>query len=303
MKRSILLALLAAGCSDNGSGGQPEERDRWAPITVVAVNDPLRYFAERIGGNLVQVEMPAPEGEDPAYWKPAPEDVARFQKADLILLNGAGYAGWVATATLPGSRTFDTSYAIRERFLEADSVTHSHGPQGAHSHGTTAFTTWLDVSLAVEQAAAVQEALARSLSGHESVLQSAFQNLEKDLAALDAGLKRLAVQHPSVPLLASHPVYQYAAHRYGWNLQSLHWEPDEEPGPEEWNRLKQIRAQHPAAVMLWEADPLPETAARLRQMGVEPVLFDPCGGASAERDFVKSMRANLDRLSRALDSR
>ncbi|MBW1743769.1 MAG: hypothetical protein JRJ47_10130 [Deltaproteobacteria bacterium] len=44
----------------------------WArsPLSVYVVNYPLKYFAERIGGDHVDVEFPAPKGTDPAYWIP-----------------------------------------------------------------------------------------------------------------------------------------------------------------------------------------------------------------------------------------
>ncbi len=40
------------------------------PLNVYVVNYPLKYFAERIGGEHVKVEFPAPTDVDPAYWNP-----------------------------------------------------------------------------------------------------------------------------------------------------------------------------------------------------------------------------------------
>ncbi len=52
----------------------------------------------------MDVLFPVPEEVDPAYWKPEAEDVAAYQRADLILLNGASYAKWVDFVKLPRSR-------------------------------------------------------------------------------------------------------------------------------------------------------------------------------------------------------
>jgi zinc transport system substrate-binding protein len=41
-------------------------------------------------------------------------------------------------------------------------------------------------------------------------------------------------------LLASHPVYQYLARRYGLNLRSLVWETDEVPKLENARNLEQV---------------------------------------------------------------
>ncbi|MEJ2085889.1 MAG: zinc ABC transporter substrate-binding protein, partial [Acidobacteriota bacterium] len=69
-----------------------------APLVLYTVNYPLQYFAQRIGGDLVEAAFPAPEGDDPAYWKPTPEQILAYQNADLILLNGADYAKWLTLA-------------------------------------------------------------------------------------------------------------------------------------------------------------------------------------------------------------
>ena len=94
-------------------------------------------------------------------WSPGPEVVTAYQAADLILLNGAGYAGWVSRVSLPEGKLIDTSASFADRYLTvAEAVTHSHGPEGEHAHEATAFTTWLDPTLALEQAGAIHAALA-----------------------------------------------------------------------------------------------------------------------------------------------
>ncbi|RLA05886.1 MAG: zinc ABC transporter substrate-binding protein, partial [Gammaproteobacteria bacterium] len=65
----------------------------------MTVNYPLAYFAERIGGEQVEVGFPVPADVDPAFWSPAADAVAAYQAADVIILNGATYAKWVPKVT------------------------------------------------------------------------------------------------------------------------------------------------------------------------------------------------------------
>ena len=112
------------------------------PLVVAVVNYPLAYMAERIGGEHVEVRFSVPADVDPAFWQPTAEDILAMQAADVILCNGAGYANWMSTATLPTSRVVDTSAAFSGRLIaRTDLVTHTHGPDGDHAHGDTAFTT------------------------------------------------------------------------------------------------------------------------------------------------------------------
>ena len=271
-----------------------------AQPTVYVVNYPLQYFAERIGAEQVHVVFPAPADEDPAFWKPDVETIAAFQAADLILINGAAYAKWLKTASLPKSKTIDTSRRFKADYIEIqDTGTHSHGPTGEHSHAGTAFTTWLDFRQAARQAEAVTEGLSRLLPEHKDTFERRYAELEQDLLALDERLDTIAARQRTQPLLASHPVYQYLAKRYGLNLQSVLWEPEVMPDDEEWQRLQSILQGHAAAWMLWEGDPLPTSADKLQALGVKSLVFDPCGNTPQQGDFLSVMQQNVARLQQA----
>jgi zinc transport system substrate-binding protein len=270
-------------------------------LTVYTVNYPLKYFAERIAGEHAEVVFPAPAEIDPAFWKPAATTIGAYQRADLILLNGAGYAKWVARVSLPRRRLVDTSAAFADRLIRTDvGIAHSHGAGAEHAHAGTAFTTWLDPRQAMLQAEAIKRALIKKRPRFEADFEDNFAALESDLYELDAGLRSVLANIRGGALLASHPVYQYLARAYDLELRSLLWEPDEFPAEDEWQALGGLAAKNSAKWMLWEGEPLIESVARLEQMGIRSLLFDPCGNAPQEGDYLGVMRANLGRLERAL---
>jgi zinc transport system substrate-binding protein len=291
--RSVVLLMVAGVLV--GCGGERIEKvapmpEVDEPLLVAVVNYPLMYFAERIGGDQVRVLFPAPPDEDPAYWSPDAETIMAYQQADLILLNGAGYAKWVERATLPASRLVDTSAGIAERLIPlAEVVTHSHGPKGKHEHTGFAFTTWLDPDLAAAQAQAVAEALVRLRPDEEDRFRAALAGLEADLGDMDRRLAAAATKLGDAPLLFSHPVYQYLKRKYGLNGVSVHREPGEPPNMDE---LRRLLDQHPAQWMVWEGEPLAESKAQLEAVGVGSVVYDPCGDRPVEGDFLSVMEKN-----------
>ncbi len=293
---SVIL-LSACGGAERAEDSSAAGTGTDSRLSVYVVNYPLQYFAERIGGDLVDVQFPAPADIDPAFWSPDAETVARYQGADLILLNGASYAKWVERMTLPSSKLVNTSASFEDRYMYIeDVVTHTHGPAGEHDHGQIAFTTWLDPTLAVEQARAIQEALATALPSAAETFQSGFESLEGDLLAIDARLSEMTAGRSDQPLLGSHPVYQYLKRRYDLNLVSVNFEPDEVPTEEAWRGLDALLGEHPAPLMLWEGEPLEQTANRLRAMGVESIVFDPSRNAPREGGYLVVMRRNVDNL-------
>jgi len=293
-------ALWLAAC-DRPPAEEPSAPEQASgPLRVLAVNEPLACFARRIGIELVDARCPAPAGEDPAYWEPDDDELVEIQRADLILLNGAGYAHWVETASLSPSKLVDTSAGFRDRLIETEGTSvHSHGPEGEHSHGQTAFTTWLDLDLACRHADAVLAALRRALPEHDEGLQQRHAVLVDELRDLDEALDAWGASLEGSPILTSHPVYQYLARAYGLAVESVHWEPGEMPPDEQWKGLEALVERHPAAWMLWEGPPSPETAVRLESLGVHSVVFDPCGGPHPGEDFLSVLQANLERLRAA----
>jgi zinc transport system substrate-binding protein len=292
--------VLVLGCSAEAPDSPPEEgptetaAEATAKLTVFTVNYPLYYFAERLGGDLVAVSFPAPADEDPAYWAPSPEIVAQYQQADLILLNGVSYAKWLERASLPVGRTIYTSSSFKERWIPLEEgPVHSHGPEGEHSHKGYAFTTWLDLELAAEQARAVAAALIEALPQHQAQIEAELETLLADLVALDRELIAVAERIGDQPVLVSHPVYQYLVARYGLNARSVHWEPDEPPTAEQWQELEELLDSHPAGWMIWEAAPDASTVTRLGDLGLQSAVFRPCGNRPPAGDLLSVMRGNV----------
>ena len=289
--------VACAGPKEGAPGDETPEAQASAfaaaPLTVYTVNYPLAYFAERIGGERVEAVLPAPPDVDPANWSPDPDTVAAYQGADLILLNGAGYAKWVARSSLPESRLIDTSAPFREELLPLEGVaTHTHGPGGEHVHAGWAFTTWLDPALAKEHARAVAAALAGASPADAALFADRLAGLEADLESLDRRLTATRQTLADRPVLFSHPVYQYLIRRYGLNARSVHWEPGEMPGEEMWHELEGILEHHPARLMIWEGEPLPDLAERLEALGIASIVFDPCANTPADGDLMSVMERN-----------
>ena len=269
-------------------------------LKIFTVNYPLQYFAERIAGTHAIVVFPAPADVDPAYWMPDTGTISDYQQADLILLNGAHYAKWVGKVSLPSSKMVDTSRKFKDQYIySTEATTHSHGPEGAHAHESLAFTTWLDFKFAVKQARAIEKALSRKRPELKDTFQENFLALEKDLLALDRELQEMAAKKINKPLVGSHPVYDYLAKGYGFNIKSVHWEPDENPSFQQWQNLEKMLVDHPAKWMVWEGEPLPAVVEKLKEIDVSSLVYDPCGNVPEKGDYLRVMQNNVRNIKAA----
>jgi zinc transport system substrate-binding protein len=287
--QALALTVLLSAIPDSTPAG-----DR---LVVMTVNYPLQYFAERIGGDHVEAVLPAPEIVDPAVWFPDEATVRRYRRADLVLLNGAGYAKWVENASLPRHRQVNTSASFADGYLPVENVTiHSQGSDAGNGNTGTASTTWLDFYQAAQQAEAIMEALADRRPQQRAEFEVNYKALRQELLALDLDIQRLVAKRPGKPLFVSLPVYQYFARRYQLRLQSVAWDPDAMPPEQEWEQLLYAQEDFPAAWMIWEAQPISEIRQKLESMDIGVVVFRPCANRPPQGDFMDVMKRNIENL-------
>ena len=93
--------------------------------------------------------------------------------------------------------------------------------------------------------------------------------------------------------------YDYFSRRYRLNIKSVHWEPDEIPANAQWLELRGILKAHPAKWMIWEGKPESGTIAKLKSIGIDSLVFDPCGNAPDQGDFLSVMEKNVENLKLA----
>lgn len=305
-RRTLLFTLGTASALLFSCEKKPEEPRSTFPkssrLQIFAANQPLAYFADRIGGTEVDVHLPMPKDIDPAFWHPTDDDIAQFQHADLIVMNGAAYSKWAEKVTLPESKIVDTSATFANRLIEVKNVvSHSHGKAGEHSHSGTAFTTWLDFNQAIAQADAIREALTKLKPDQVELFALNFDVLHKELMEFDVRMLAVGKKLGDTPLVASHPIYQYWARRYQLNVQSLLWEPEQETSVEQLQDLKNLLATHPAKWMLWEGDPAQDSVDKLKTLGVESVVFDPCANVPDAGTWRSVMDSNVQAMEKMAD--
>jgi zinc transport system substrate-binding protein len=267
---------------------------------VQSTNYPLHYFAERLATDAFDLSYVVDPEIDPAFWKPGKSDVGAFQKADLILKNGADYEKWMKRVSLKTSPQVDTSKAFAGKFLKAPGKEHRHGDGSVHSHAGTAFTTWIDLSQAALQAEAIAIRFKQSQPDTAAKIDENLAALLADLSELDGRLKAFGKAWGEKPLVASHPIYQYFARAYGLKIEGIEWEPEMEIKDSDLAELKAILAKHPANWMIWEDAPSEANIAAVAELGLKSVVFAPCANRPAEGDWLAVMKANVERMEAML---
>lgn len=88
----LLFTTVLGGCGAETSD-EPVDPNR---LQVMASFYTMYDFAQKIGGEHVQVTCMVPSGTEPHDWEPSTKDITRMEQADVFIYNGAGMEHWVS---------------------------------------------------------------------------------------------------------------------------------------------------------------------------------------------------------------
>lgn len=88
----LLFTAVFVGCGTEASD-EPVDPNR---LQVMASFYTMYDFAQKIGGEHVQVTCMVPSGTEPHDWEPSTKDITRMEQADVFIYNGAGMEHWVS---------------------------------------------------------------------------------------------------------------------------------------------------------------------------------------------------------------
>ncbi len=310
-----VASVLAMSC--NSKTETPRSRAPTAPArqpkvraapVIYTTTYPMKYFAERIGRDKVRVHCPVPADPEAFLRTISHEIIEGYQKADLIVVNGAGYENWIDVVCLPESVIVDTAKPFENEFLELETITHAHGEGGRHTHRGTDGHTWLDPVYATIQAGEIRKAMVRHFPAHAAAFEEGFASLARDLAELDRRFRDLSKAYDGRAMLASHPSYNYLANRYNWNVVNLGTglSRTEMPDDRALAEIARVLRRHPARYILWEEYPTEAIAAGIEEtLGLRSVEVSPCRELREEDardglDYLGVMQRNVGNIAGAL---
>ncbi len=223
MKRIIVLLsvlILLTACGDI----TPSKESIFVSIL------PQKFFAERIVGDILDVEVMVAPGSSPATYEPTPRQMSKLGTSKLFYAIGVPFErAWIPKIqeNYPNLFIEDLSVGIRKRPVDKPaSLTeeeHKHMHQGhkhhhghEHQHGARDPHVWLDPLYAKKMSKTMFLSLSKQFPEHKVVFEQNYEKLAKDLESLDIELSNVLGNVEDKNLLVFHPAWGYLADRYGF---------------------------------------------------------------------------------------
>lgn len=221
-----LIALVIApalGACQTAPTPTAENSDQ-TNITVSIV--PLAYFAERIGGDWVNINTMVGPGEEPHTYEPTPEQMKAIANSAIFFSIGVEYEDvWLPRLeeTNPEMVIVDTSAGI-ERIPVPTSIAEV-GVQPAdegddHEHeGELDPHVWLSPENGKIIAESMLKGLIEIAPEHEADFRSNADALIADIDALDSQIQETLAGDQTRSFIVFHPAWGYFAKQY--NLEQI----------------------------------------------------------------------------------
>ena len=279
-------------------------------IPVAASILPLGDFCQKIGGDLVQVEVLIPPGASPHVFEPSPSVVAKASAARVFVYVGAGMEPWAEKFLRARSRTgLAVVEATQGIPLIREVEEHRQGKKtrkeepGGHSHAGGNPHIWLDPVLAQDICRRLAAALIQVDPSHRSQYEA---NLQSYLGALEELHREIQQQVSTFRIrefVSFHDAYAYFARRYNLRVAGvIELAPGREPTPRHLQEIIAAIRHYGMRVVFAEPQFSPRIAEVIAQeAGARVLLLDPMGGRPPYgSDYLQLMRYNLAEMARAM---
>lgn len=170
-------------------------------------------MVKNIAGDLVVTETIVPIGGDPHLHTPTPRDAKLVGKADLLLLNGLTFEGWI-NELVENSGTKGKTIMITEGIVPISSDTYKN---------STDPHAWMDLANGRIYIKNIADALKEFDPDNAATYDANYQTYDKKIEELDKYVFEKIKEIPEEKriLITSHDAFKYYGKRYGVKLEAI----------------------------------------------------------------------------------
>ena len=316
---AVAAAGLLAACG--GAAGGSASAAASDKVQVVASFYPMADFAQKVGGDHVEVTNLVPAGTEPHEWEPSPKDITKIQSAQVFVYNGAGMEGWVDDA-LESTDTSKVQVVEASKGLDLlpGEDDHEHEGEGEeategessdeHAHEENEYNphVWLYPVYAKREMENIKDARVKADPDHKDDYEANYKKYADEFDQLDKDYKEQIAAAKGKTLVVSHDAYGYLAKAYGLETKPIAgMDAEGEPDAKTMAQIIDYVKANNVKVIFSEDLVSPKVAQQIADAtGAECKVLNPLEGLTDEQlkdgeDYVSVMKSNLKEIVDALN--
>ncbi len=295
-KLLMLMAVIVAGCTACGQNATKNTVDDAGKIKVMTSFYTMYDFAQKIGGENVEITNMVPAGTEPHDWEPSAIDIRNMEDADVFIYNGAGMEHWAEDIL----KSLDNSDLITVEASEGVELIKEEKENDPH--------VWLDPENAKIEMEHIKDAFIEEDKDNADDYNENYETYSKQLDELDAEFKETLSQTTNKDIIVAHEAFGYLCKAYGLNQIAIEGlMPDSEPDPARMEEIIQLAKKKKINTIFFEELVSPKVANTIaKEIGAKTEVLNPLEGLSEEQmdageDYFSVMRTNLQEIKNALE--
>ncbi|MGL5352716.1 MAG: metal ABC transporter solute-binding protein, Zn/Mn family [Cetobacterium sp.] len=225
-KKLIITAMVILGLFTVVGCSTKENKNETGKLRVGVTINPLKEFAEMIGGDKVEVFSIIPNGSDPHNFDPKPKDMKSLHDSDIFIYNGLNMEDWIESVlntidkediqivnSSDGVTVIELSEEDHSEETEEEHADHDHGSQDPH--------IWLSLKEASKQAENIKDALALKDPDNKDYYEANFEKLKKDFDELYNEYAEKFKTVSNKDFVTGHAAFGYLCRDFGLTQNSI----------------------------------------------------------------------------------
>lgn len=271
----------------------------WARVQVSVSILPQKYFVEKIGGNLVQVNVMVGKGADPHTYEPKPRKMVSLSRSKIYFFVGGieFEETWLPKFRKINShlKFVNTTFGIpRLKMAEHhhDESSHHDDEEEEEGEGNDPHL-WLSPLLVKIQALHIYEALIQEDPTNQKAYWNNYQKFQKEIDLLYLKMKKLISPVKNSTLMVFHPSWGYLANDFGLKQLPIEIE-GKRPKPAQLLKIIRIAKRKKIKVIFAQPQFSKQSAQVIaREIGGKVIVIDP---------LAENWTANLYHIAKQIHS-
>lgn len=331
-KKMLSLMLMAttvlwmSGCGQKTNKEVSQSQEIPNKLKVYTSFYPMYDFANKIGGNKIELVNLVPAGTEPHDWEPTTGDIAALEEADILIYNGAGMEHWVedVVASLGNKElvVVEASQGIElmEGHHHHDGDDHDHSDHEHHDgeehddhdhedhdHDGIDPHVWTSIRNAKKEMETIKNALVTADPSNASFYEENYKTYSVKFDELDKKFEETISSLPNKNIVVAHEAFGYLCADYGlhqFGIEGL--SPDSEPNPTRMAEVVEFVKENQVKTIFFEELVSPKVAeAVASETGATTDMLNPLEGLTQEQldsglDYLSIQEMNLTAIEKAL---
>ena len=229
--RKVLIVFLAVFCIQFAYTAESEKKNVYVSIM------PQKYFAEKVGGDLVNVSVLVPSGASPENFDPSPRQIVQLGSSDVYFTIGIPFENIFMDKLKSGKKKLivadcskDVPKLKNPEHDEHDEDEAEEDHEHHHHHGEYDPHIWTDPVLVRTIARNMADTLISIDPEHTSVYTENRNKFIHELDTLQEELKQVLSPYKGRVFYVYHSAYTYFANRFGLVQKAIETG-EKEPAP------------------------------------------------------------------------